>query len=135
MGGLLDPSPHGGIQEDPEYKYMYTTCIRTVYPYITVTVTVSPFQFTKQYPFFLFYRVSQLQLLNTDSLFLFTALSDTLSHREENLNSLYKLGAVPRGNATKENIQKMGFQEGQVSSTSVAHPDTASPIWIIWLDP
>ena len=24
-------------------------------------------------------------------------------------------GAVPRGNATKENIQKMGFEEGQVS--------------------
>ena len=23
-------------------------------------------------------------------------------------------GAVPRGNATKENIQRMGFEEGQV---------------------
>ena len=108
--------------------------------YVQYTPTL---QLQLQYPHFslqnsipfLFYRVSQLQLLNTDSLFLFTALSDTLSHREENLNSLYKLGAVPRGNATKENIQKMGFQEGQVSSTSVAHPDTASPIRIIWLDP
>ena len=25
-------------------------------------------------------------------------------------------GAVPKGNATKENIQRMGFEEGQVSS-------------------
>ena len=24
-------------------------------------------------------------------------------------------GAVPKGNATKENIQRMGFEEGQVS--------------------
>ncbi len=48
-----------------------------------------------------------------------TMFSDPVSHEkcrlEQDLDSTTKnQGAVPRGNATKENIQQMGFKEGQV---------------------